>query len=60
MTDAFSFQYPSPLNGYGSAPSLPNEVAEDGKSLKNPPAETRSGAYDEFPAPLDNGNRGGL
>jgi len=52
--------YPSPLAGYEGAEPLGEERNEDGKSLKNTRTDTKSKAYDEFVAPLDNGRRGGL
>ena len=47
--------WPSPLVGYENADPLPNKVNADGKSLYNPPAP-RSGAYDEYPKPIDSSN----
>ncbi|KAL2759473.1 hypothetical protein ACRALDRAFT_1060476 [Sodiomyces alcalophilus JCM 7366] len=61
MVDPASYQYPSPLAGFENAAPLPEEVAEDGKSLRNPPREDGlSKAYEQFTAPLDNGRRGGF
>jgi len=39
---------------------LPNERAEDGKSLVNPPAKKRSEAYSSFVSPITNSSRGGF
>lgn len=60
MTDAFAFSYPSPLEGYENKPPLPEEVSEDGKSLKNPQSGVLSKAYEAFVDPLDKGRGGGL
>ena len=60
MTDAFAFEYPSPLAGYEDAPPLSDEKAEDGKSYKNPQTGVLSPAYERFVDPLDLGRRGGL
>ncbi|GKT44098.1 putative protein 21 [Colletotrichum spaethianum] len=54
------YTYASPREGYEDAPPLPDDLNEDGKSFKNPPREGLSKAYEAFPAPLDNGRRGGL
>jgi hypothetical protein len=54
------YTYPSLLEGFEDAPPLLEEVAEDGKSYKNPPRDGLSLAYEEFSHPLDNGRRGGL
>ncbi|GKT65866.1 DOPA 4,5-dioxygenase [Colletotrichum tofieldiae] len=54
------YTYVSPCKGYEDAPPLPDELNEDGKSFRNPPREDLSKAYEAFPAPLDNGRRGGL
>ncbi|KAG6869244.1 hypothetical protein C0993_009109 [Termitomyces sp. T159_Od127] len=37
---------------------LPDTLNSDGKSLYNPPADTRSSAYDHFPQPIDSSNNG--
>lgn len=58
--DVTGFTYPSPLTGYENAPPLPEERAEDGKSYRNTQTGVLSKAYEKFPAPLDNGRRGGL
>lgn len=55
-----AYTYPFPLTGYENAPPLPEEKAEDGKSYVNPPNDSLSKAYEEFPDPLSNGRRGGL
>jgi hypothetical protein len=60
MSDPAAYTYPSPLAGYENAEPLPNELAEDGKSLKNPQTGVFSNSYESFAAPLDNGIRGGL
>jgi hypothetical protein len=60
MADPSLYAYPSPLEGYTDLPPLPNELAEDMKSYKNPPAEKLSESYEKFVAPLDNGSRGAL
>ncbi|KXX74981.1 DOPA 4,5-dioxygenase [Madurella mycetomatis] len=60
MTGSADFNYPSPLAGYESAPPLPDERAEDGKSFRNPQTGVLSSAYDKFVDPLDNGRRGGF
>ncbi|KAF2147231.1 uncharacterized protein K452DRAFT_293690 [Aplosporella prunicola CBS 121167] len=60
MADPSLYAYPSPLKGYENLPSLPDERNSDGKSYVNPPAEKRSEAYSEFPAPITNGIRGGF
>lgn len=60
MVDSVEFQYPSPLTGYESAPPLPDERAEDGKSFRNPQTGVLSPAYNQFINPLDKGRRGGL
>ncbi|TDZ25198.1 putative 21.2 kDa protein [Colletotrichum orbiculare MAFF 240422] len=55
------YTWVSPLEGYENASPLPEELNEDGKSFKNPPRDTGlSMAYDAFPAPLENGQRGGF
>ncbi|KAK0628828.1 DOPA-like domain-containing protein [Bombardia bombarda] len=58
MSDASSYDYPSPLAGYENAAPLPDERADDGKSYKNPQAGVLSKAYESFVEPLDNGRRG--
>ncbi|KAF4998975.1 hypothetical protein FGRMN_2774 [Fusarium graminum] len=58
MGDASVFTYPSPLTGYENAPPLSDEIAEDGKSYVNPPAEKLSEAYEQFIEPLDRSQRG--
>ncbi|KAM5345940.1 hypothetical protein ACJ41O_011801 [Fusarium nematophilum] len=60
MGDPSVYTYPSPLEGYEDAPPLPNEIAQDGKSYVNPPAEKLSEAYDKFIDPLDRGRQGGF
>jgi len=60
MSDASAYTYPSPLAGYENLPPLPEEKAEDGKSLLNPQTGVLSKAYERFVEPLDNGRRGGL
>ncbi|OTB00250.1 hypothetical protein M426DRAFT_238360 [Hypoxylon sp. CI-4A] len=57
---AGGYTYPSPLEGYENLPPLPEEKNEDGKSFKNPPKDTLSKAYVEFPDPLDKSRRGGF
>lgn len=41
----------SPLSDYGSAPALPIDFNEDGKSLRNLPGP-QSSAYSTFPSPI--------
>ncbi|KAK7711221.1 hypothetical protein SLS57_008136 [Botryosphaeria dothidea] len=60
MSDPSLYTYPSPLQGWENLPPLPNERAADGKSFVNPPATQKSTAYTEFPAPINNGIRGGF
>ena len=60
MSIPVPYTYPSPLAGFGDAPPLSDELAEDGKSYKNTQTGELSSAYKEFTAPLDNGRRGGL
>ncbi|KAL5049910.1 hypothetical protein BDW71DRAFT_194907 [Aspergillus fruticulosus] len=60
MTDQFSYTYPSPLAGYENLEPLPAERNEDGKSLRNPQHGILSKAYEEFPGPLNKGQRGGF
>ncbi|KAB8236892.1 uncharacterized protein BDW43DRAFT_297914 [Aspergillus alliaceus] len=60
MTDAFAFEYPSPLAGYENLEPLPVEFNEDGKSIKNPQHGVRSKAYEEFPDPLAKDRQGGF
>lgn len=60
MPDAFAYSYPSPLEGYENESPLPDEVSEDGKSLKNPQTGVLSKAYENFVEPLETGRRGGL
>ncbi|VUC31387.1 unnamed protein product [Clonostachys rosea] len=55
-----AYTYPFPLTGYENAPPLPEEKAEDGKSYVNPPNDSLSKAYEEFPDPLSKGRRGGF
>ncbi|OCK82784.1 hypothetical protein K432DRAFT_209671 [Lepidopterella palustris CBS 459.81] len=59
MADPSLYTYQSPLEGYENLPPLPNEIAADGKSFVNPPAE-KSSQYDSFPHPITNGSRGGF
>ena len=49
--------YESPLVGYENAPSLPDKINADGKSLYSPPGP-RSAAYEEFCKPIDSSNNG--
>lgn len=60
MAEYFAYTFPSPLAGYENAPPLPEEMSEDGKSLKNPKTGELSKAYENFIDPLDKGRRGGL
>jgi len=60
MADPSLYTYPSPLEGYEGLEPLPNERAEDGKSLVNPPAKKRSEAYSSFVSPITNSSRGGF
>ena len=62
MADPSLYTYPSPLAIYEgkTLPPLPTELAEDGKSFINPPAEKPSDSYERFTYPLDNGRRGAL
>ncbi|KAL2016310.1 hypothetical protein VTK56DRAFT_3881 [Thermocarpiscus australiensis] len=60
MADSSGFKYPSPLTGYETAPPLPDERAEDGKSYRNPQTGILSSAYERFIDPLDNSRRGGF
>lgn len=60
MTDAFAFSYPSPLEGFENESPLPDEISEDGKSLKNPQSGVLSKAYETFVDPLHKGRKGGL
>ncbi|KAK2757320.1 hypothetical protein FQN54_004834 [Arachnomyces sp. PD_36] len=55
-----TYTYPSPLEGYENAEPLTNEKNEDGKSIKNPQHGVLSKAYERFPAPLINGEKGGF
>ncbi|OKL64003.1 hypothetical protein UA08_00828 [Talaromyces atroroseus] len=60
MTDAINYTFPSPLQGYENLEPLTEEKAADGKSLLNPPSDTKSSAYSSFPDPLENGRRAGF
>jgi hypothetical protein len=60
MVDAFSYEYPSPLEGYRDLSPLPDQKNEDGKSFFNPPAHDVSPAYSSFSSPITNGERGGF
>ncbi|KAF1916091.1 DOPA-like domain-containing protein [Ampelomyces quisqualis] len=60
MSDPYLYKYPSPVDGYEGLEPLPNEKAEDGKSLINPPAKNKSEAYTSFVSPITNGIRGGF
>ncbi|KAJ5153235.1 uncharacterized protein N7482_009713 [Penicillium canariense] len=60
MTDQFAFSHPSPLEGYENLEPLSEERNDDGKSFKNPQHGILSKAYEEFPAPLQKGPRGGF
>ncbi|KAL1959648.1 hypothetical protein VTO42DRAFT_1683 [Malbranchea cinnamomea] len=60
MSDQKTVTAPWPLEGYENLPPLPDEKNEDGKSYKNPQTGVLSPAYTSFPAPLDNGRRGGF
>lgn len=60
MAEHIIYTFPSPLTGYENAAPLPEEVSEDGKSLKNPETGVLSSAYENFVDPLDKGRRGGL
>lgn len=55
-----AYTFPSPAEGYENAAPLPDEVSEDGKSLKNPETGVLSKAYETFIDPLEKGRRGGL
>ena len=48
----------SPLQGFENADPLPTELNPDGKSLVNPPGNTKSPTYDQFPSPIDSSNNG--
>ncbi|KAK1976636.1 hypothetical protein LZ30DRAFT_603101 [Colletotrichum cereale] len=54
------YTYVSPREGHEYATPLLDDLNEDGKCFKNPPQNYLSKAYDAFPAPLDNGRRGGF
>ena len=58
--DTVPKEHPWPLQGYENAPPLPDEKNDDGKSYKNPTAESLSKSYEEFPDPLKKDRRGGL
>ncbi|ROW08256.1 hypothetical protein VMCG_03283 [Cytospora schulzeri] len=58
MSDPSAFSYPSPLEGYENEAPLPEDISEDGKSLKNPQSGVLSKAYETFVDPLDKGSRG--
>ncbi|KAH8690497.1 DOPA-like domain-containing protein [Talaromyces proteolyticus] len=60
MADTVHYTFPSPLEGYENLEPLTEEKAEDGKSLLNLQTGIKSSAYTSFPAPLDNGRRGGF
>ncbi|KAI9685706.1 MAG: hypothetical protein M1822_004266 [Bathelium mastoideum] len=60
MSDPSLYTYPSPLEGYQNLPSLPDEIAPDGKSYINVPSTARSSAYTSFTEPITNGKRGGF
>lgn len=76
MADPSLYTYPSPLEGYRDRVPLPkfvprpsrshlsltehSDLSEDGKSYVNPPAESKSEAYNSFVAPITNGTRGGF
>lgn len=60
MTDQFAFTHPSPLKGYENEAPLPEEISEDGKSLKNPQTGVLSKSYETFVDPLSKGREGGL
>jgi hypothetical protein len=60
MADPSAYTYSSPLEGYEDAPSLSNDLNEDGKSYKNPQPSHLSKAYDQFTAGVTNGVRGGF
>ncbi|KAJ4414501.1 hypothetical protein N0V82_007898 [Gnomoniopsis sp. IMI 355080] len=55
-----AYTFPSPAEGYENAAPLPEEVSEDGKSLKNPETGVLSKAYESFIDPLEKGRRGGF
>ncbi|KAJ4393588.1 hypothetical protein N0V93_002801 [Gnomoniopsis smithogilvyi] len=55
-----AYTFPSPAEGYENAAPLPEEVSEDGKSLKNPETGVLSKAYEAFIDPLEKGRRGGF
>ncbi len=60
MSDPFLYTYPSPLEGYENLPPLPDELNEDGKSLKNPETGVLSESYQKFTSGVSNGRRGGF
>lgn len=61
MTTHFAtYKFASPAAGYEDAAPLPLDVAEDGKSLKNPQTGVLSEAYEKFIDPLSKGREGGL
>lgn len=60
MSDTFWYTYASPLEGYENLPPLPDELADDGKSFKNPPTGVLSKAYEQFTSGISNGRRGGF
>ncbi|KAK6334618.1 hypothetical protein TWF718_010074 [Orbilia javanica] len=51
----FPTTYPVLIEGtpYENSPPLPTTKRLDGKSFENPPSESLSTAYNEFPNPLD-------
>lgn len=60
MMAHITYTFASPAEGYEDAAPLPEEVSEDGKSLKNPETGILSKAYEAFIDPVDKGRRGGL
>ncbi|KAH8659885.1 DOPA-like domain-containing protein [Xylariales sp. PMI_506] len=52
-------QWPSLLAGYENAPALPDQQEPNGVYI-NPQSGQMSTAYQIFPEPLDNGDRGGF
>nr|POE93342.1 putative 21.2 kda protein [Quercus suber] len=63
MADPYEYTYPSPLEGYTGLAPLSQEQHTSGphaKSFIDLPTSTLSAAYEQFPDPISNGDRGGF
>jgi len=60
MSDSSLYDYPSPLKGYRKLTPLGEDLADDGRSVRNPTTGIQSESYKRFTSGIGNGERGGF